>query len=123
MKKNIILFTFICVLLSVNVVYSQDNPYKLKTGNDLYTLYKSYKKVKDGNNTQQNRGKGLIYMSYIRGVWNSFFFFGSIKEKNKSNEQVFDSYGQFLENNPEIRDESSIYLFFKWLDEVGWLKE
>lgn len=123
MKKNIIFFTFICMLLSINVAYSQDVHFSTKTGNDMYILYQSNIKVKKNEFNFENHYESVIYQSYIRAMYKSFVFFRAINYKDVRFSQIYDGFGQFLKNNPEIRDKDTFILFKMWLDKAGWLKK
>lgn len=127
MKKNIILFTIICVLLlSVNVVYSQKLNVDTETGNDVYRLYQSYKEVNRGKvNNDIVWAENLEYITYVKGMYNMMLYYEKETNAPKTFEtkQICDIFGKYLENNPEERSFYSTDLFIESLKNVGWLKK
>jgi hypothetical protein len=111
----------ICLLL-IALFFSNSsfaaNELNVRTGNDLYNLYKSSKKIKLQNNfDMKDVMKASMYSGFVSGVAGVMLINGVNHQNpsicigsNTTIEQYEDTLGIYLENHPEERNESALLI-------------
>jgi len=108
------IITFSIVFISI-FVFSSNVYGDYTSGNDFYEKYKGSKKEVD-KMSFDNMMNSVYYRGYLEG----FFIYCMAYDDNcnipmkYTFDQVFDSFGLFLENNPDIRHYSIISLLKMW---------
>ncbi len=84
------------------------------TGNDLYELYKASIRAGQASASDKDFQDTSEYLGYVTGVWDALEGFVVCTGDNITRGQIGDMVGEYLKNNPGIRDKqaSSIIMIY-----------
>ncbi|HBW1205380.1 Rap1a/Tai family immunity protein [Klebsiella pneumoniae] len=101
-------------LLALVLVVSLPAKAGFITGNELYELYKASIRAEQASPSEKDLIDANEYLGYVTGVWDALEGFAVCTDDKITRGQIGDMVGEYLKNNPGIRDKqaSSIIMIY-----------